>query len=104
MGQMQFIQPADLAELFEQFASTVRCVILSCCFSEMQAKAIVKHIQYVIGMDSAIGDRAAIAFAIGFYQALAAARTIPEAYKLGCTQIGLQGVPGKQTPILLQQS
>jgi hypothetical protein len=103
-GQMQFIQPADLATLFEQFATKVRGVILSSCFSRMQAKAIVKHIQYVVGMDSAIGDRAAIAFAIGFYQALAAGRTIPEAYKLGCAQIGLQGIAGKEAPILMERS
>jgi hypothetical protein len=103
-GRMQFIQPGDLADLFAQFASNVRCVVLSACFSEMQAQAIVKHIQYVIGMSSAIGDQAAIAFAVGFYQALAAGRSVPDAFQFGCAQIGLQGVPGKTTPILLQRS
>jgi hypothetical protein len=100
---MQFIQPADLADLFRQFAATVRCIILSDCFSVIQARAIVEHIEYVIGMSREIGDRAAIAFAVGFYQALAAGRTIPEAYEMGRIQIGLQGIPGKSTPVLLKR-
>ena len=103
-GRTQFIQPGDLADLFEQFASKLRCVVLSACFSEMQARAIVKRIQYVIGMRSAVEDKAAIAFAVGFYQALAAGRTIPESYKLGRAQVGLHAVPGKATPVLLQRS
>jgi hypothetical protein len=102
-GRMRFIQPADLADLFRQFAATVRCIILSDCFSVIQARAIVEHIEYVIGMSREIGDRAAIAFAVGFYQALAAGRTIPEAYEMGRIQIGLQGIPGKSTPVLLKR-
>lgn len=57
---------------------------------------------YVIGMNQAIGDKAAIAFAVGFYQALGAGRTIEEAYKLGCVQIQLQGIPEHLTPVLLK--
>jgi hypothetical protein len=34
----------------------------------VQAEAIVKHIPYVIGMSKAIGDKAAIEFAVGFYR------------------------------------
>jgi hypothetical protein len=39
---------------------------------------------HVIGTRRAIDDKAAIAFAVGFYQALGAGRTIEDAYKLGC--------------------
>ena len=100
MGEMHRIQPDALAALFEQFANQVKCVVLNACYSEMQANAIVKHIEYVVGMNQTIGDRAAIAFSIGFYQALGAGRTIEEAYKLGVAQIRLQGVPEHLTPVL----
>jgi hypothetical protein len=83
LGEIHPIQPEALAALFEQFASHVRCVILNACYSSTQAEAIAKHIPYVIGMNQAIGDRAAIAFSVGFYQALGAGRSIEEAYKLG---------------------
>jgi len=79
----------------------VRGVLLNACYSEIQATAIAKSIEYVIGMTRAIGDKAAIAFAIGFYQALGGGRTIEEAYRLGCAQIRLQGIEEHLTPVLM---
>ncbi len=102
-GQTHLVQPDALAALFEQFANQVSCVLLNACYSEPQAKAIGEHIEYVIGMNQAIGDKAAIAFAIGFYQALGAGRTIEDAYKLGCVQIRLQGIPEHLTPVLIKK-
>jgi hypothetical protein len=102
-GKIHPIVPDALAALFEQFTDQVSCVLLNSCYSEIQAVAIAKHIDYVIGMNQAIGDHAAIAFAIGFYQALGAGRTIEEAYKLGCVQIRLQSIPEHLTPVLIQK-
>lgn len=102
-GEIHPIQAEALAALFEQFANQVECVLLSACYSEIQAEAIANHIDYVIGMNQAIGDKAAIAFAIGFYQALGAGRTIEEAYKLGCVQIQLQNIPEHLTPVLIKK-
>jgi len=100
-GQVHLIQPEALAALFEQFANQVDCVLLNACYSENQAKAIGKYIKYVIGMHQSIGDKAAIAFAVGFYQALGAGRTVEEAYKFGCVQIRLQAIPEHLTPVLI---
>jgi hypothetical protein len=99
-GQTQLVQPEATAALFEQFAHQVNCVVLNACFSEVQAEAIARHIEYVIGMNREIGDEAAIAFAVGFYQALGAERTVEEAYKLGCVEIRLQSIPEHLTPVL----
>jgi hypothetical protein len=102
-GQIQLVQPDALAALFEHFSSQVNCVLLNACYSEIQAKAIAEHIEYVVGMNQAIGDKAAIAFAIGFYQALGAGKLIEDAYKLGCVQIRLQGIPEHLTPVLIKK-
>ena len=103
VGKIHFVHPDALAVLFEQFVNQVHCVVLNACYSEIQANAIAKHIDYVIGMNQAIGDRAAIAFAIGFYQALGAGRTIEGAYKLGIAQIRLRGIPEHLTPVLIKK-
>ncbi len=103
IGERQDVQPDALAALFEQFADQVNCVVLNACYSDVQARAIAKHINYVIGMNTEIGDKAAIAFALGFYQALGAARTIEDAYKLGCVQIRLQGISEHLTPVLIKK-
>lgn len=103
VGETHPIQPDALAALFEQFADQVSCVVLNACYSKTQAVAIAKQIDYVIGMNQAIGDKAAIAFTIGFYQGLGAGRTINDAYKLGCVQIRLQGIPEHLTPVLIEK-
>lgn len=101
IGETHPIQPDALGALFEQFADQVNCVVLNACYSEIQANAIAKHIDYVIGMNQAIDDKAGISFAIGFYQALGAGRKTDEAYEFGCVQIGLQqGITGHLRPVL----
>jgi hypothetical protein len=102
-GQAQAVLAEALAALFKQFADQVRCVVLNACYSEGQARAIARHIPYVVGMRRAIGDRAAIAFSIGFYQGLGAGRSVEEAYGLGCVVIQLQGIPEHLTPVLIKR-
>jgi len=100
LGKAQFVSPDALAKLFELESSRINCVILNACYSQIQAKAIVQHIPYVIGMNYAVDDQSAIAFAVGFYKALGASRTIEEAYKFGCAEIQLEGLSGHLNPVL----
>ena len=72
-----------LSNLFELFKKHLECVVLNACYSEVQANEIVKHINYVIGMNQAIQDDAARAFSIGFYRALGYGRSIEDAFKFG---------------------
>ncbi|MBW4607247.1 MAG: CHAT domain-containing protein [Hassallia sp. WJT32-NPBG1] len=101
--QVRFVDAEALAGLFELFASQVECVVLNACYSQVQAKAIVKHIPYVIGMNKAIGDKAAIEFAVGFYDALGAGESVEFAYQLGCNAIRLAGIAEHLTPKLFKK-
>jgi hypothetical protein len=101
-GKIHLVQPNALSSLFKEFSQHITCVLLNACYSEIQANAISEHIEYVIGMSKAVGDDAAIAFSVGFYQGLGAGRSIEDAYKLGCAQIQLQGIPEHLTPILFK--
>ncbi|MEG4087720.1 nSTAND1 domain-containing NTPase [Microcoleus sp. POL10_C6] len=87
-GKMALVQTNALASMFKLFAQKgVDCVILNACYSEVQAEAISQYVNYVIGMNRAVGDRAALAFAVGFYDAIAAGYTLEESYELGCSQM-----------------
>ncbi|KAB8313974.1 CHAT domain-containing protein [Tolypothrix campylonemoides VB511288] len=99
-GNVRLVDTVALANLFELFSSTIECVVLNACYSEVQAKAIVKHIPYVIGMNKQIGDKAAIKFATGFYNALGAGESVEFAYKLGCNVIQLEGITENLIPVL----
>jgi hypothetical protein len=92
MGMAMRISTEALSGLFELFSDKLECVILSACYSEVQAKVIGKHINYVIGMQKEINDEAAIEFAMGFYDALGAGRSIENAFKFGTNAI-LQRFP-----------
>jgi hypothetical protein len=99
-GQAKLVDGEALAGLFDLFADQVKCVVLNGCYSEVQAEALTQHINYVIGMKKAIGDKAAIEFAVGFYDALGAGRSVEFAHKLGCAAIRLAGIPEQLTPVL----
>lgn len=99
-GQMQLVSTESLARLFKLFNRQIECVLLNACYSEAQAQAIHQHIDYVIGMNQTIGDRAAIKFAIGFYDGLGAGSSYSDCFEFGCTLIDLQGIPESQTPII----
>jgi hypothetical protein len=91
-GMAKRISSEALAGLFELFSNKIECVILSACLSAPQANAISKHINYVIGMKEEIDDDAAIEFAVGFYDALGAGRSVEDAFKFGRVAI-LQKFP-----------
>jgi len=99
LGQSKLVSASTLAKLFK-LCPSVQCVLLNACYSEMQAVAIAQHIQYVIGMNKDIGDRAAIQFAVGFYDGIGDGRSVEEAFEFGLVSIDLDGLPESATPVL----
>jgi tetratricopeptide (TPR) repeat protein len=100
VGSRKLVDGEALAGLFELFAEQLECVVLNGCYSEVQAEAIRQHINYVIGLKKAIGYKVAIDFAVGFYEALGAGRSVEFAHKLGCAAVRLAGIPEQLTPAL----
>jgi hypothetical protein len=100
-GYSQAVSVRALRQLFYILRDNIRCVVLNACYSEQQAKAIAEHIDCVIGMSKAIGDKAAIGFGTAFYQALGYGRDVKTAFDLGCVQIDLENLNEQDTPKLL---
>jgi hypothetical protein len=90
-----------LSTLFSVLKDNIRCVVLNACYSEIQANAIAGHIDCVIGMSSAIGDKSAISFATSFYQALGYGRNVKTAFDLGSIQINMEGLDDQDIPKLV---
>lgn len=103
LGNSRLIDNDALSSLFELFSKDIKCVVLNSCYSESQAKEISKHVPYVIGMKSSIGDKTAIAFSLGFYTALGAGKDIEFAYKMGIVSIKLDGGSDHDIPILIKK-
>lgn len=99
-GNSHAVPVEALSRLFSILKDHIRCVMLSACYSERQAKAIAQHIDVVIGIDGLIQRPAAIAFAAAFYQALGYGRNIKTAFDLGRLQICLENL-GDRDPLRL---
>ncbi len=102
-GNPVIVKPDALSGLFELFSGKIECVFLNACYSAIQVNAISKFVPYVIGMSTGIQDKSAISFAVGFYDALGAGKSIDEAYKFGRNAIQLNNIPEYLAPILKKQ-
>jgi hypothetical protein len=97
-GQKQFVSSDSLAGLFKLFKNDVECVVMNACYSEVQAEAIHEHINCVVGMNYKIGDKAAIEFATGFYDALTNARNYQDSFEFGQNALDLKNIPESGIP------
>ena len=96
------VSPDTLRRIFQALAGSVQCVVLNACYSLMQAQSLTAILPCVVGMNRAVEDKAAIAFAAGFYEALTFGRSIKSAFELGCSQIELvQYISQRDIPELL---
>jgi retron-type reverse transcriptase len=97
-GKSMLVSNDALDELFKLVSDHVECVVFNACYSEVQATVISNHVSCVVGMSDAIGDKAAIKFATGFYDAVFSGRSIEIAYGFGCNAIQLENIPGHLIP------
>ena len=99
-GGAELVNAEALAGFFRLFADKVTCIVLNACYSEAQAEAIAKYIPYVIGMNKEIGDKPSTDFAVAFYDALGAGKSVQFAYDLACNAIEWQALPETLKPVL----
>ncbi len=102
-GNMKVLPAKALASLFKLFEGSVRCVLLNACYSQSQAKELKPHVPYIIGMNKAVPDNAAIVFATGFYDALGAGKDIAEAFEHGKVAVEFEGIAGADIMVLDSQ-
>lgn len=99
-GQPQLVSTQALEDTFGAAGSSVKLVVLSACYSEPQAAALLTHVDCVVGMRGSIRDDAARSFAIGFYGGLGERESVAAAYKQGCAAIALEGLRNADLPQL----
>ena len=110
-GQVDLVEAARLADLLREAQPAPRLVMLNSCasgqtgakdiFSSTAATLVRSGINAVAAMQFAISDNAAIAFAAGFYTAIAHGRSVDEAARSG--RIAILGTPHSMewvTPVL----
>jgi hypothetical protein len=101
-GNAQAVSAEALGSLLELFKEHLKVVVMNACFSELQARQIIRHGIPVIGMRSAVPDQAGVEFSVAFYDALGAGRSVDFAYRLGCIAIDMYNLKKEDIPVLLK--
>jgi hypothetical protein len=99
-GNRKAVSIEALSDLFRILKGNIRMVVLNACYALEQAKALSETIDFTIGMNDAIDDRAAITFSSQFYQSLAFGRSVKEAFELAVNQLRLEGFDDASVPEL----
>ena len=95
-GSESLVSSDALADLFRVLKDGIRLVVLNACYSEVQATAIVKQIDFVVGMNDSIGDEAAKVFAGAFYRGLSFGKSVQSSFDLGINELILMGLKNDQ--------
>lgn len=96
-GRPQLVSTSALEETFGAAGSSVKLVVFSACYSEVQAEALLTHIDCVVGIGGSLRENAARNFAIGFYGGLSERESVAVAYKQGRAAISLEGLSHGET-------
>jgi hypothetical protein len=99
-GATARIDKDAFADLIGILRGNLRLVVLNACDTEPIAQALVRHVDFAVGMREPIGDEAAIAFSSSFYQALGFGKPVDTAFRLGCNELRLKRISDGQTPRL----
>ncbi len=102
-GGLFLVNQATLAELFQEYSLSIQCVILNACYSFTQGSLISSTIPFTIAADYGISDTAASKFSEGFYDALAAGKTIEHAFREGKRRIQFSVPDASSLPLLIKQ-
>jgi hypothetical protein len=102
-GNSKLVSRKAIANLFNILKDNIRVVVLNAGYTKEQAQALAATIDFTIGMNIAIDDRAAIIFIAHFYQSLAFGRTVKEAFDLAVNALELEGLDAAHLPILFER-
>jgi tetratricopeptide (TPR) repeat protein len=92
-----------IADLFKHHAENIKCIILNGCYSESQAREIIKHIEFIIGISQDPQSEFAITFLDEFYYFLGTSRSIKDSYNAGCNKLQRIYHECNQLPVFLDK-
>jgi hypothetical protein len=88
-GGVLCVKSDSFGQVIRAAGDSIQLVVLSACYSKVQAEALVEHVPCVIEIPSAIGDKSAIVYAAELYRALAFGKSVARAPQCGLAALAL---------------
>ena len=103
-GQGKLVTKEAMAQTIMTLSDKVRLIFYNACFSAVQAEHIVEHVEAAIGMNTSIGDEAALVFASQFYSSIGFGKNLKVAFSQAKAALMLEGIEEETTPELFVQN
>lgn len=97
-GSPHVVSARALRMMIKATTASTRVIVLNACYSSLQAKTLRTVVDCVVGMNGAIDDDAARAFAVGFYRALGNRRSIGNAVEQAVAILAAKQLPDEHLP------
>jgi CHAT domain-containing protein len=99
-GNMAMVSKEAMAAAVASASKKVRLIFFNACFSQKEAQAVVEKVEAAIGMNTEIGDEAAIVFAAQFYSSVGFGQNLQQALDQAKAALLLKGIAEENTPVL----
>ncbi|NHJ32597.1 MAG: CHAT domain-containing protein [Asgard group archaeon] len=99
-GTAKVVSKEAIVQTMMASSEEIRLVFFNTCYSRNQAEAVVEHVEAAIGMNTSIGDEAALIFSSQFYSAIGFGLSIDKAFEQAKALLILEGIPEEDTPEL----
>ena len=103
-GQGKLVTKEAMAQTIMTLSDKVRLIFYNACFSAVQAEHIVEHVEAAIGMNTSLGDEAALVFASQFYSSIGFGKNLKVAFSQAKAALMLEGIEEETTPELFVQN
>jgi len=102
-GKSKPVEKKAIVQLMKTMSDNISVVIFNTCYSSNQAKEITDYIDVAIGMNTSIGDEAALVFAAQFYSAIGFGRSVKNAFDQAKTSLMIEGTDEENIPELFSK-
>lgn len=88
-GERKRVDGATLADLLKMGSRSLKCLVLSACYSDRLAANLAPHVEIMVGCNATIDDAAAITFATAFFSAMASGKSYADCSELAVNDVKL---------------
>ena len=99
-GQGKLVTKKAMAQTIMTLSDKVRLIFYNACFSDAQAEHIVEYVDATIGMNTSIGDEAALVFASQFYSSIGFGKNLKITFNQAKVALMLEEIEEETTPEL----
>lgn len=112
-GALMLLDPSDqghvvprelVTRIFAGEGRRVRCMVLNACNGDVLAPALSEAAEVIVAMSGVVTVRAAHAFSVRFYEALAGGRSVKEAFAQAMLEVELGGFQGELRARLFERA